>query len=122
MVDLPKSNQTQTIFHPPKDIEELVLIHGKVTCATSRDVFEGPCMLPNERLLIHHTDGTTPRILAIQGMESDSGLGATRLHSVTEDEMAGEFLSGIITHSLCLKIELCLNSLRSRLMAYQAEV
>ena len=92
MVDLPKASQGQTIFQPSPHAVELVLIHGKVTCVSNRDTNEGPCILPNcnERLLVHHTDGTSPRILEIQGVESHSHLGTTRLQSITEEDLAGE--------------------------------
>ena len=92
MVDLPKSSHSQTIFQPSPDAVELVLIHGKVTCVSSRDIYEGPCMLPSsdERLLLHHIDGMSPRILEIQGVDHDSNPGATRLQSVTDDDIAGK--------------------------------
>jgi hypothetical protein len=97
MVDLPKASQGQTVFRASQDAAELVLIHGKVTCVSSRDSYEGPCVLPNdERVIVHHTDGTSPRLLEIQGVEADSSVATARLQSVTEEDVAGEF----ITHCL----------------------
>lgn len=95
MVDLPNASQGQTVFTSSPDTEELVLIHGKVTCVSNRDTYEGPCILPNsqESLLVHHAEGTSPRILEIQGMESDGNPGAMRLQSITEEDTAGEFRS-----------------------------
>ena len=92
MVDLPKAGQGQTIFQPSPDAVEAVLIHGKVSCVSSRDSYEGPCILPSdERVIVHHTEGASPRILEIQGVEADSNVATTRLQSVTEEDVAGRF-------------------------------
>ena len=93
MVDLPKSSQGQTIFQPSPHAVELILVHGKVTYVSNRDAYEGPCILPSsdERLYVHHTDGVSPRILEIQGGESDSGPGTARLQSVPEEDINSEY-------------------------------
>ena len=105
MVDLPKASQGQTVFKPSPETEELVLIHGKVTCFSNRETYEGPCILPNnqESLSVHHTEGTSPRILEIQGVESDSNPGATRLQSIAEEDTAGEY-SSLLSRLSCFSL------------------
>ncbi len=105
MVVLPKTSQSQTVFQPSPDVAERVLIHGKVTCVSSRDTYEGPCILPSdESLLVHHIEGISPRILEIQGVESDSSLGTTRLQSITEEDISGKLMGNITFSKLTLFI------------------
>ena len=92
MVDLPCVGPSQKTFRPSPDTVELVLVHGKVTCISNRETYEGPCILPNsdERFVVQKSGGASPRILEIQGNDSESNPATTRLQNITEEDLAGE--------------------------------
>lgn len=60
------SQGSNTIFKTNEQMKEVILIQGKVTDLESRDIYEGPCVLPKiYRTFRLHFDGVEPKILVI---------------------------------------------------------
>lgn len=92
MVDFLETNVNHVLFQPSPSSVETFLTHGMVSSVSGRNIYKGPCLLPNngEKLLAHYINGDPPRILEIQAEDADCGsLNTARLMSVTDDDYSG---------------------------------
>ena len=72
MASLPPRGQTT--FQPSNDVVELILIQGKMSSMTNRDVFEAPCILPHKDRLLLNYDCAPPKLLEIKSQSTSHGM------------------------------------------------